>query len=539
MRMAIRLRKRHNGLMNKPGLPTGAAASRTLDSDENTLFGETVAGTQAPGLTVVWHPDVNRIGDRNPLMAPEVPVSRQTPTFYTPAGKATGPLQDPYTSRRAVSFASDESGVEITGRCLVDGVEVDGQVSVNRERLVTGVTVELNRRIVLLLHHVPLIPAAGPDLGLIGDSPRIGRMRSTVGDAASSTAPVLIRGESGTGKTHVARALHQASSRRHAPLREINVGALDPKTAVQAFFGVAGGPPGYLAEAHGGTLLLDHISELPFQLQSTLMQAIETGEVEPVGGGQRRRVDVRFVSTADDRLERALDDGRVSRALAYRLAGVEIKVPPLRERRDDIARIFVAALRRELDALGSGALIAQPAGQTMWLNGHTIAPLCRYDWPGNVRELLHVARQVAFTGHRRPKVRTTTVPALQKISQALADAAAAAASAAPAAPAHPPPHIDSTPSPIDTIGVDEQTVIDTMKRMRWSVPAAAKALKVPPDTLQRYLDGAGLIRKPDTISDDEIREAWARFGGNKRMISDHLRLAPRAFIARIKGLELP
>jgi DNA-binding NtrC family response regulator len=215
--------------------------------------------------------------------------------------------------------------------------------------------------------------------------------------AARSDATVLITGESGTGKELVAREVHARSSRSKGRFVAVNCGAL-PESLIEAeLFGVVKGAftgatatrGGLFHEAAGGTLLLDEVAELPLALQVKLLRAVQERAVRRVGGVDEEPLDVRIVAATNVDVEAAVEEGKLREDLFYRLNVVSIRVPPLRERPEDIEPLAVEFLRRASAARGGAALrFAEDAA----------AALAAYDWPGNVRQLENaVARAVAVT----------------------------------------------------------------------------------------------------------------------------------------------
>jgi DNA-binding NtrC family response regulator len=226
---------------------------------------------------------------------------------------------------------------------------------------------------------------------------------ATVERAAPSPLPVLIQGETGTGKELVARALHEQSPRRAFPFVPINCAAL-PETLIEselfghergAFTGAVERKTGLFEVASRGTVFLDEIGELGLLLQARLLRVIETQEFFRVGGSRPVRVDVRVVSATNRDLRAEVEAGRFREDLYYRLNGVTIRLPPLRERRGDIPLLA----RHFLDRVGSGRMLDVGAFEV--LNG--------YDWPGNVRELEMVVQRAALLSPE-PTIRSEDLP---------------------------------------------------------------------------------------------------------------------------------
>jgi DNA-binding NtrC family response regulator len=219
---------------------------------------------------------------------------------------------------------------------------------------------------------------------IVATSRAMAQVMTLVEKVAASNASVLITGEHGTGKEVVARALHAASARRDRAFVAVNAGGLSDGVLDSELFGHVKGAftdaktdrTGCFELADGGTLFLDEIANMPLAQQSRLLRVLQTGELHPVGSSRARRVDVRVLAATNAEITREAADGRFREDLLYRLNTVEIRIPPLRERRDDIAglaRAFleVSATPKRLSANAMEALLA-----------HT--------WPGNVRELEHV-----------------------------------------------------------------------------------------------------------------------------------------------------
>jgi transcriptional regulator with PAS, ATPase and Fis domain len=237
--------------------------------------------------------------------------------------------------------------------------------------------------------------------------------------AATSDATVLITGESGTGKEVIAHAIHRASARQHKRFVPVNCGAMPESLfeselfgyAKGAFTGAATGHPGLFEEADQGTLLLDEIGELPLAMQVKLNRALQEHSVRRVGDSAERSIDVRVIAATNVDLRAAAAAGRFRDDLFYRLNVFPIPIPPLRERRDDIAllaALFVERHRRN----------GQPEGFTV----EALSALLAYDWPGNVRQLENVVQR-ALAVSDGPKI---AVNALTEEFTAIAQRSAAA-----------------------------------------------------------------------------------------------------------------
>jgi len=229
---------------------------------------------------------------------------------------------------------------------------------------------------------------------ILGRSPAIQKIRDTIQQLAALDAPILITGETGTGKELIARALHLESERRTRPFIAVNCGAI-PETLLEselfgyargAFTGADRATGGLFADAEGGTLLLDEIGEITPRLQTALLRVLETGEVRAVGSTQSLRVKCRVVAATNADLETRVEAGTFRQDLLYRLQRLCIHIPPLRERREDIMLLA----RRYLDE-------DRPVGTKTSVSRGFIEALRAYDWPGNVRELRNVIERLRLT----------------------------------------------------------------------------------------------------------------------------------------------
>ncbi len=231
---------------------------------------------------------------------------------------------------------------------------------------------------------------------IIGRSKSLLRILQDVQEVAATDTTVLILGETGTGKELIARAIHAASPRRDRPLIKLNCAAI-PAMLIEselfghekgAFTGAARRRDGRFALAHGGTIFLDEVGELPLDLQAKLLRVIQEGEFEPVGSSQTKRVDVRIIAATNRDFAQAVKEGEFREDLYYRLNVFPIHLPPLRERGEDVALIASVFAKRFAHRLGRRI---EPLSQ------ECIRRLQAYSWPGNVRELMSVIERAVIT----------------------------------------------------------------------------------------------------------------------------------------------
>ena len=248
-------------------------------------------------------------------------------------------------------------------------------------------------------------PAAAPaasqtdgsnrEMGIIGASPAMQTLFKRIRKVAPTMSTVLIQGESGTGKELVARALHENSPRAHAPMISVNCAAI-PETLIEselfghekgAFTGAVAGRTGLVEAANGGTLFLDEIGELPLEAQARLLRVLQESEIRRVGSVQSQKVDVRLVAATHRDLKALAHQGLFREDLYYRLNVIELRLPPLRERGEDVMLIAEALLTR------IGAQMNTP---DLHFNSDAANAIRQYRWPGNVRELENAIERAAI-----------------------------------------------------------------------------------------------------------------------------------------------
>ncbi|MGM0557225.1 MAG: sigma-54-dependent transcriptional regulator [Myxococcota bacterium] len=233
---------------------------------------------------------------------------------------------------------------------------------------------------------------AGPKPTIVAASPAMNEVLRTVDKVAASDATILIRGESGTGKELVARAIHDRSDRASRPFVTVNCAAI-PADLLEstlfghkkgAFTGATSASEGKFSAADGGTLFLDEIGEMPMALQSKLLRVLQQGEIDVVGSATPKRVDVRIVAATHQNIERLVKADAFREDLYYRLNVVPIRIPPLRERREDIPVLLRFFLRQY--APDAALSVSEEVDEVM----------LEYDWPGNVRELQNTVERMSL-----------------------------------------------------------------------------------------------------------------------------------------------
>src|SRR5262245_61200724 len=320
-------------------LPGHSDMSKSGIEDVSTAVGRT-RGAEPPdlvaALTIISHPVSQRAGEQCLLddvaRGKEVELSRNAPDFTRP-GRALGqPLLDPFVSRKPIRFAPGPEGairvvVDPDGTSVFAGALVQTSATFAMIDLLQGVVLELAERVVLLMHLVDRrVDDATEPLGMIGNSAAIRRVRTAIERVVDLPVPVLIRGETGTGKELVARAIHDKSPRHDGPFVSVNLGAIPRELAAAELFGATRGAytgasrdrDGLFRAAHGGTLFLDEVGECPPEVQVMLLRVLETGELVPVGAEKPIATQVRLIAATDANLEDQIGQGQFKAPLMYR-----------------------------------------------------------------------------------------------------------------------------------------------------------------------------------------------------------------------------
>jgi len=308
-------------------------------------------------------------------------------------------LSDPTVSRYHAELEATAEGVLVRDLGSTNGV-VLGAARLREGLLTETADIDVGRtrlRVVVASEREPLALPERASFGpLLGASAAMRAIYATLERAAPTGAPVLVTGESGTGKELAARAVHDASSRAGAPLVVVDCGAMPPSLIESelfghekgAFTGSVGAREGAFERADGGTIFLDEMGELPIDLQPKLLRALGEGEVRRVGSDKVRKVDVRVVAATNRDLRREVNAGKFRADLYYRLAVIQVRMPALRDRLDDLPLIVPALLER-IAAQRKLPSVAR-------CDAALLQALGRHAWPGNVRELKNYLEQYAI-----------------------------------------------------------------------------------------------------------------------------------------------
>jgi len=313
---------------------------------------------------------------------------------------------------------------------------------------------------------------------IVGRDHRMLRVYDVIEAVADTKATVLITGESGTGKSLIARAIHRRSSRRDKPFVEVACGAL-PETLLEselfghvagAFTGATGDKIGKFKQADGGTIFLDEIGTASPALQVKLLRVLQDYQFEPVGGTETITVDVRVILATNEDLQKAVQEGRFRRDLYYRINVINIELPPLRERVSDIPLLAEHFLKRICEEMGR---------PLKTLSDEALAALQAYRWPGNVRELQNVLERAVLLG-RKPVITLEDLPP---------DVAAALTPGLGAPEKAPLKQALQLP--------ERQIILQMLEMHNWNRQATAKALGINRTTLYKKMKRLG-IEEPES-----------------------------------------
>lgn len=502
----------------RPGDKTRAPL-RTGESDQGVIPLQLT-------LTLVFHPDPTRIGASQILGA--LPASgllhldaatlgRNAPLFDDGLG-----LSEPHVSRRALSLRHHARGLQLSNASETSyiqlGPEKASSMSLSFKELERGVAIRFGHAVVCWLRLAPeLVPEPASEMALqrietgddpvtafAGVSPHAHNVRRLIRIAASSDMPVLLRGESGVGKEVAATAIHAASMRSDKQLVVLNMAALPETLADSELFGSARGAftgaekrAGFFAEANQGTLFLDEIGELPMSVQPKLLRALQTGEVQVVGG-KPHKVDVRVIAASDADLN---DSEVFKNALLQRLAGITINLPPLREHPEDLGILLAtsAHTRPLLDNRLS------PRDVAAWAS--FVYEALHQAWPGNAREFLLSAQRFALSLHHDTKNGLTRRHFIVHTSE-------------------------DNRSNLKVL--TDAEIEATHEQAEFEMAETARRLGLSRGALYRRVETIPGVRLSVDCSDAEIEEAIATVGLNLSALSRALRLSKASIASRLR-----
>ncbi len=507
-------------------------------------------------LTIAYHPSVERIGERALLARggaagsdSRFPVSRLHPLFAAPRKTSGKPLAEAHISRRPSNITVGRDGTVTiepnpeASKLLLDGEPLIEPRELAEEELDHGVLLELGGRVLLLVHRVNPLATGDEQFGLAGESVGIVTVRRQINRIAQHDIPVLLRGETGTGKELIAKAIHDQSQRSDGSFVAVNMAAIPATTAASSLFGHARGAftgavqasAGYFGQADDGTLFLDEIADTPADIQPALLRALESGEVQAVGETRTRQTNVRIIAATDANLEEAVEQGRFRLPLLQRLAGYELFIAPLRERREDIPRLLVHFLREELAKVDRLDKLAAPKkGQRAWLPRWFVSSALDHPWPGNVRQLRNAVRQLAIEFADVSSVERT--PFVTRLLSSEPANQSAGESSVP-----PPPKPARTPTKKRRLlrDISDEEVLDALRRNGWRPGQAAEELGVARSSIYALMNESPNIRKAADLDVDQIRAQLDAVSGDVAAAAAALEVSERGLRLRMKqtGME--
>ncbi|RFP17535.1 sigma-54-dependent Fis family transcriptional regulator [Duganella sp. BJB488] len=448
-------------------------------------------------VTIVWHPQQARIGEQYVAAEADsdIELSRYAPLFWRPDGDGL-PLDHVGISRHPLRLARDAAdNVVLTlpaSRMLVElnGQPIEQPVRLDAKQIAQGQVLTLGRAIVLCVHWMNRLPAAHAMPGMVGVGSAAIAVREQIALVAPTDMPVLLLGETGTGKEIAARAIHALSRRRNTRLVTVNMAALNESLAMADLFGAAKGAytgaqaerQGWFGEGDGATIFLDEIGNAPASVQPMLLRVLEGGDYRPLGAARDRQATARLIAATDQQL----DGTDFNQALLRRLEGFVIALPALRTRREDIGVLIVHVLESQV---WRGALPVD-----------FVTSLACHDWPGNIRQLVHIVKRAALQLQADPNADLRRlIPAPSSVGTA----------PPPGAPSPPSPPVRKKPSDLN-----DQDVLNAMMRHAWTIQAAAQALGISRPSLYKLLERHAEIRPAHAIPVDELKVALAACEGD-------------------------
>lgn len=535
-------------------MASGAADLSTVDGGPigGSSGGPHTRRPSLPMLTILGHPSTRRVGERVGLpgldVGAPVLVSRLDPQFTAPRGDRAAGLLDVHLSRAPLRIIRLGDGRirfdkrDTTSRIVLDDTELEAERDFPANCLEHGVVIELADRVVLLLHRGPIAADASDHLGLLGDSLEILRVRQEIRRVTDIDATVLIVGETGSGKELVAHAVHHAGRRRERPFVAVNMGAVPGSLAGAELFGSERGSftgsirnqTGHFRAAANGTLFLDEIGETPFEVQAMLLRALDTGQILPIGSSESKPVGARVIAATDADLHARVAEGTFRAPLLHRLANYMLVVPPLRARRDDIARLFFHFLELELERRGSSLEIDRTSSNEQpFVSSRIVSTLTRFDWPGNVRQLRNVVRQLVI-GNDGAAVLDPEID-LRRLLGTPAAASAGRLERSLSAETTPSSQSRQRRKPGE---VSEPELLEALRNARWDLKATAERLRISRTSLYALLESTPAVRRANDLEKDELLACHQACAGDIERMVDQLTVSKPSLLRRLRQLGI-
>ena len=391
----------------------------------------------------------------------------------------------------------------------------------------------------IILNDTPAeVARAQQSLGIIGHAPALVEAIGRALKVAPVDLSVLVRGETGTGKEFFPRIIHNNSLRKHGPYIAVNCGAIPEGTIDSELFGHEKGAftsavamrRGYFEEASGGTIFLDEVGELPLTTQARLLRVLETGEYMRVGSSQVMKTDVRIVAATNVDMASAVAAGKFREDLYYRLATIEIAVPPLRERGNDINLLARSMARDFCERYRMGEVR---------FSDDAFQALERYRWPGNVRQLKNVVEQLVLFASGSTITADDVVAVLPRASYSVAPVGSAAPSAS-AAPGMNSAEREVLVNMVLNLQREVQSLKGQVEELRQEA-ATADVEPIPQTTaLLPYVPQPQPASEPtlEQTERETIRRALERHAGRRKAVAAELNISERTLYRKIKEYNL-
>lgn len=490
-------------------------------------------------LTIIFHPDTNRIGETAVLPplshCDHWSLCRLSPLFGSREMRA--PLGERDVSRRALVFQYVGERLMIrrepgSSRCRVNGRELVECCELSITELKKGVRLLLGHSTVLLLRFSkPCLHSENICLvqsGMVGRSAYMHSLGDMVQRLAGSDLDVLVRGETGTGKEMIANAIHLHSSRASKAIVSINMSAIPSGLAAATLFGSAKGAytgaarntSGFFLQAQGGTLFMDEIGDAPADVQPQLLRALQEREIQGVGGAIRK-IDLRVISATDADLDSATCS--FNAALRHRLGSGEIRLAALRDHPEDIGDLAWHFLLEHSGHLESQHLLPSPEASALtiafWAN--VFYGFLAYDWPGNVRQLSNTVNQILLAS-----------------TDKLSMPASVASALAPRRDAEVIACVSPAPKQRPLREIAESEFRDALRLCDYEVAKIARRLGVSRQAVYRRIRGSAEYRLASQVPSSELEEAITLRAGDSRAAAQDLKVSASGLRTRLRASDL-
>lgn len=513
--------------------------TQMFPSGQQSLCGDR-QDSAVPVAIIACHPDPNRIGEFASLDSlmqfKEQDLNRHWPEFHSASSSIGQGLGVPQVSRKAMRL--ERIGKldimlhrqHYSAPVTVNEESLQERILITQDELDDGVELCLGEHVMLWLVCMPTPALVLDDLGLVGISAGMRKVRERIHKVAPADEPVLIRGATGCGKELVAQALNRQSMRFGKAFVAVNIAALQPSLAVSELFGSTKGAytgattdrKGYFQAANGGTLFLDEIGEASQEVQAMLLRALENGEVVPVGATEPNKVNARIIAATDAKLEQHGDNG-FKQPLLHRLSSYQIFLPPLVERKEDIPGLLAKFMRLQWSKMHHSDQLPVSVEKPL-LNNSLIRKLMQASWPGNVRQLRNVARQLLLD-----VAEGQTLHLDGQLLEMLSDEpqTKAMAETAPAYAAKRKP---------SQVGRDE--LMATLRKHRYELQATATELGIARASVYNLIEQHPDLKRIVDFTEDELRLAYRQCGGDLELMMEQLKVSQVGLRRRLRAMGL-